>query len=61
MKNNIFVSGITKEITRFARNVLDSIRYTRELLAVKSIQSIRIRLNPMAATKRGLMLLKVLH
>ena len=23
---------ITKEITRFARNVLDSIRYTRELL-----------------------------
>ena len=31
------------------------------LCSVKSIQSIRIRLNPMAATKRGLMLLKVFH
>lgn len=32
-KNGLFDLIITKEITRFARNTLDSIRYTRELLS----------------------------
>lgn len=31
---------ITKEITRFARNVLDSIRYTRELLTVELLSGL---------------------
>lgn len=32
-KSNVFDLILTKEITRFARNTLDSIQYTRELLA----------------------------
>ena len=32
-KNNIFDLIITKEISRFSRNTLDSIKYTRELLS----------------------------